>query len=79
MDRLPEIATMFAMMNDTGRDYLVGMARQLLRSFPNEASPSAAQNVDNAQLIDNNAHGTVYHFPLRVVRKPINRKKADLG
>lgn len=82
MNRLPEIEAMYAMMSDAGRDYLFGMARQLLRSFPGEGAGqlhAAAQEPDEIQLLDHKSNCAVYQFPLVGVRKPIHRKKADLG
>lgn len=82
MNRLQEIERMYANMSPAGRDYLLGMARQLLRSFPGEGGVRllpAAEQADQVELLDNEPNGAVYQFPLVGVRKPVHRKKADLA
>lgn len=81
MNHLPEIETMYTMMSEAGRAYLLGMARQLLRSFPGEETLSLANGKQSrdVELLDDEPHGAVYQFPLVRVRKPVHRKKADLG
>ena len=80
MNHFPEIETMYAMMNEAGRAYLLGMARQLLRSFPGEANLSLSHSKQgrDVELLDDEPNGTVYQFPLVRVSKPVHRKKADL-
>jgi hypothetical protein len=82
MNRLPEIEAMYAMMNDQGRDFFFGMARQLLRSFPGESargSPATAEKGGDVQLVNDKPDCRIYHFPLSGIGKPVHRKKADLG
>lgn len=83
MNRLPEIAAIYAMLNDTGRDFLAGMARQLLRSYAKQQalpmSLSALEGRDDVELLDDQAHCTVYEFPLVSVGKVVNGHKPDLG
>lgn len=79
MNNLPEIETMYSMMSEAGRSYLLGMARQLLRSFPGDAHVSLAdtEQCRDVELLDDQPNGTVYQFPLVRVRQPVHRKKAD--
>jgi hypothetical protein len=80
MNRLSEIEAMYEMLDDTGRDYLCGMARQLLRSFPsNRTLRATRENVGNVQLVDHESDCAVYQFPLVGVGEAIDGKKADLG
>lgn len=81
MDRLPEIETMYANMSDKGRDFLFGMARQLLHSFPGEGAQLFApvQKINQVEPLDGDANCSVYQFPLLGIRKSVYRKKADLA
>jgi hypothetical protein len=82
MERLPEIENMYEMMSETGREYLFGMARQLLRSFPaKKAKPSlaAAEAASKVELFDNKPNSVVYKFPLVGVSQPVDGKEANVG
>jgi hypothetical protein len=82
MNHLPEIAAMYALLNDTGREHLRGMARQLLRRYAKQAhhaSLSTLESRDNIELLDDQTHGTVYEFPLVSVGKVVNGHKPDVG
>lgn len=82
MDRLTKINAIYAMMNETGQDALEGMARQLLRSFPNDQakkSLSIVQSADDVELLDDQPNCAVYDFPLIGVRQPVDGQKADVG
>lgn len=82
MNRMPEIEAMYALMNEDGRSYLHGMARQLLRSFPKQSGHHllpCAKQPDQVQLLNDDSHGAVYQFPLVCIREPIHGKQADIG
>lgn len=82
MNHMPELAAMYALMNDTGREHLIGMARQLLRAYAKQAFPAslpALECRDNVELLDDQAHCAVYEFPLVCVGKVVNGQKPDIG
>lgn len=82
MNHMPEIAAMYSLMDDTGREHLFGMARQLLRAYAKQAIPTsltALESRDDVQLLDDKPHGAVYEFPLVSVRKVVNGQQSDLG
>lgn len=71
MNRLSEIEAMYVLMSEEGQLYLHGMARQLVRSFPQKKNlkllPST-QERDQIHLLNDDAHGAVYQFPLVGIR-----------
>jgi hypothetical protein len=82
MNHMPELAAMYSLMNDMGREHLVGMARQLLRAYAKQAIPASLTTLesrDDVQLLDDQAHCAIYEFPLVSVRKVVNGQQSDLG
>ena len=82
MTHLQQIQDMYALMSETGRTFLAGMAGQLLRSFPKDGastSLAATKNACKVELIDHDSNCTVYKFPLSSVGQSVHRKKADIG
>lgn len=76
---LDELCSLYSSMNEKGQQYLVGMARQLQRSFPAAPSLTLVEGAREVKLLKHRPHSGVNQLSLVTVSHPVDRQQTNLG